>query len=332
MVEATPPPSPPRIGRLLVGLAVSALVFLATVEGTFRAMNPVPRVQLVDLEARDITWVDGHPVWADGWEVPIPEDCPTEGGRSVLLLGDSIAVQGADAPDTIGPQLARRLQDVWGVPVCAKVAARPGMPVESQLALARAVDPDLEASVVVVLVWRASGSSIRTGRWWIETTPIATDADGWPFPPLPLPDALHRPLLDASAAWRYATLALAAQRETDIPSEQRTHREILDWATSHDTPVVFAQMVPLDQPFGTPWREDIWQKELGQALAGREGVVWFDAGDALAAAGVDVEAVRMDTCCHYLPPGHAAVADVLVPPVLAVTDPPPTSGGPSHAP
>lgn len=316
MADAPPPRSGPR--TLLVVL-LGLLVFAATAEIAVRALDPTPRIQVVRLSERDLRWIGEHPIWQDAGSVPTPDPCPAPGGLSVLLVGDSIAVSGAPPEQTIGPRLATHLSERLGRPVCARVAARPGLPVAAQVALAKDLDPEGTSDLVLMLVWRATGGAVRAGDWWIETTPIETDAEGWPPAPLPVPHALHEALVAHSAVWRYATLALSRKRQDDGPDQRRAHDALLAWAAAHDIPVAFGEMPPLDRPFGEPWLKSTWKIMLRSQMEA-SGRVWVDVSHALGARGEDVEVLRQDTCCHYLPPGHDAVAQVLaeaVAPVLA---------------
>jgi len=313
--------APSALGRTIAALLLGVVLFAVTAEVAVRLLDPTPRIQVVDLSERALRWIDEHPIWQDAGRVPVPDPCPAPGGLSVLLVGDSIAVSGAPPEQTIGPRLAARLTERLGRPVCTKVAARPGLPVAAQVALAKDLDPQGTSDLVLMLVWRATGGAVRAGDWWIETTPIAVDAHGWPPPPLPTPHALHRLLMGTSAAWRYGTLALSSKRDDDTRAQRSGHDDLIAWAKQHDIPIAFAEMPPLDRPFGTPWERSTWKLLLGTQMASA-GRVWVDMSAELAARAHDVTAVRQDTCCHYLPPGHDAVAEVLadaLTPVLETT-------------
>ncbi len=321
------PPEPvrPPWWRRAILTVLGIAVFGATAELATRRLRPSPRVQVIDLETQPVRWIENHPLVEHGPQVTTDPPCPRPGGRSVLVMGDSIAVLGATPDATIGPQLASLLRAAWGVPTCAWVAARPGLPVEGQFAFARHLDPKGLADVLVVLLWRGRGAAVRTDRYWIETTGIHTDGVGLPAPPFPLPSALHRFGIDHSHAWRLLTLALARTQDADPGTALETHRAIVRWAHDRDMPVVFALMPPLDRPFGAPWGQTVWKRDLHDAVQGDPSIRWLDVGGALGDAGIDVRDARMDTCCHYLPAGHAAVAKALVPTVLDLVPPPETT-------
>lgn len=311
------------LSRWFAVTALSVALFAATAEVAVRALHPVPRVQVIDLPQRHTTWIDGEPVWAGAGVIPTPDPCPAPGGLVVLLLGDSIPTMGTDTPEeTTGPRLAHHLQAALGRPVCVRVAARPGLPLRSQLAFARSMADGVDA--VVAQVWRPTGRWALIGsRWWIDTTDIAVTDGGLPRPPIPMPDLLHRAVLTVSEAWFYATLALAVPDPIDVDRALVAHRALLDWADVLGVPLVYAEMPPLDRPFGAAWDRVLWAVAL-EAAARHRGVPWVRVSDGLAAAGHDVAAVRLDPCCHYVAPGHDAVAQVLTPAVAAVLsqDPP----------
>lgn len=308
----------------LLGVPASLLV----AEVVTRVGNPTPRSQVIDLRSETLIQVDEHPVWVDPYHTP-PEDCRDPSPRSILVVGDSIAVVGASAVDSLGPRLVERLSEAWNEPVCLRLAAAPGLPVEGQAALARHLDPHAESDLLILLLWRASGASVVAGHWWIETTQMATDPEGWPLPPFPLPSAWHATLLAHSALWRYATLALARPLPVDIQADTRTHRTLFSWAREHQMPVLLAEMPPLDRPFGSPWGRSVWLEELRATWTAGD-LPWVDVSAELASRGADVEALRLDTCCHYNPAGHEAVAEILAQAALRVLTPHVDASTPAH--
>ena len=306
--------------RLAVRLGVGLALFVATAEGAVRVGRPTPRAPVVDLAAREVAWLGGVPVWDAPGLPRASSGCAEGGAAEVVVVGDSIPSIGAEAAQTLGPRLGDRLSDALGRPVCVRVAARPGLPPQAQYALAEAVAPD--APVVVLALWRAGARWTVVGdRWWFDTTTVAVDGAGLPRSPMPLPSGLHRSLLGVSAAWRYTTLALAQEDPPGVDRAVAPHRAFLDRVRGRGAQVVVAEMPSMAVPFDAQPVSDGWVGVL-RAQTEAAGGAWVEVGRVLAAQGLGVEDVRIDTCCHLNTAGHDAVAAVLVDPVRRALDAP----------
>ncbi len=312
------------VARALLGLTVSAVLFLGTAEGIVRIGRPVPRMPIFHLPTMDVRWIDGEPVWdIPGHRIPHDADCPTPDGQVVMVLSDSVLTASAPREQTVGPRLGALLTEQLGHPVCVPVAGQPAMMLRSQIALARTLAETHPPDAVVVAVWRTTETWAVAGDYLFNTTWGTTTPSGLPSPPLPIPEALHRALLATSAAWRFTTVAVIPHRNQPDGFALSAYRDLLDWTDTLGVPVLLARMPELGHPLDeAPATRGGGIPGL-HALAERRGAAWLEVGPALAAAGFTAPAIRADTCCHYVPEGHAAVASVLQAPVAALLTPEP---------
>lgn len=311
--------------RPILGTLVSLLLFAGTAEALVRGFRPEPRAPLFHLPDVHVRWVDGQPVWdVPGHRIPHAEPCPAEGGLVVVALSDSVLTSSAPPEQTVGPRLEASLSEALGRPVCVVVAGQPGMLLSAQLARAKEVAETRPVDAVVVAAWRGTQRFGVAEPYLFYTDRLAVTDTGLPAPPIPLPDAIHRPLLGASAAWRYLTLAVA--REIEVPREARLlgFDPVFDWARALDAPLLLASMPGFARPLGDQGGDHLNLPGL-KARTEAAGARWLDVGAALDDAGYTRDDVAADAVCHYTPAGHAAVAEVLTPPLVELlADPAPS--------
>jgi hypothetical protein len=322
----------------LLALALSLVATAALVEVAFRIANPPPRAQVIRLEGHLHAFEhDGVTLyWDDEYgDGPVRGGPCRPGQRVVGVFGDSVQV--VSGPEFDLPRTATLLQDrlrADGFDACVLDTSWAGWKPDQVVAMLRRTHAETPVDVAVVGVWKNDQRYVRVGDLLIDGETVAHDAHGVPLPPLPLPGALHRALLGASTAWRYATLALDGASGPDRPLDL-AYRDALAWSEGAHVPLVFLEGVFLDRPFATSRQEradhpDTWQARL-RASAEAAGHGWVYLADAFA--DLDVERVRLDACCHFDVHGHRVAADALAPlveaalvaqgkgPTVAVTSP-----------
>jgi hypothetical protein len=317
----------------LKGLLAAAL-FLGTVEGAIRALSPTPRVQLVGREHVGQEVSDrGVPLWgagahpADGaWNAAVRARC--RGGVSVLFAGDSVFTMTSGAPATVVAQeVSRRLPPSYCVYDASEAGYMPYQQVEAARLLADAVGG---VDLVVFGVWKSGGRfvEVRPGTW-MGLKWIPGPGDLAPQPPLPVPWWVHTRLLRFSDAWLYATAAVSA---TGMDSAVDPRDVALQdwgaassWAAEVGAAAIFVHAADFSAPLRVTapvQRADVQELTTFVQDAGQH---WLQAAEVFLAAGLDRDDVGSDTCCHLSPRGHEALADALVPIVLALTR---SGGGP----
>lgn len=302
-----------RAASLVLGLIVTLVV----AEAAMRLIRPRPRVQIVDPAHAPLVFEPGDPpLWWARYEAgPVrPLHCD-DGPAQVIVAGDSVFH--AITVDALDAKVAFRLADALG---CVIDVTSSGYLPYQQLASAKRAHARFGGEVVVAVVWKPSVRLVRFGPVWAEAERLETDASGFPLPPLPVPDAVHHGLVQASALWRYATLAITPPEDEPAPRPlEQDYVALLDWAEGEDLSVVLVEAPALNQPFAVTadTREhDLadWMRRL-EARAAAGGHAYVVLAERLR--GLDVEAVRLDTCCHYNGDGHAAVAQAILPDVRA---------------
>lgn len=301
------------------------LVALVGVEVRSR-QQPVQRVQRVQSQPdRPLSQLDGVPVWP----APDPERprdnlacgrTAPEGTLRVALVGDSI-LYGVDVPtdEAVAARLQALLEARRG-PTCVSNVSRPAFTWEQQLAVARL---ELADAPPHVLVWELWHNSIGHYRMVGDTAwnfgGLALDERGLPSV-FGLPPGLNEALFERSAAFRTLTLGRAPRaegRELDRwrPFAERRVPEVLALAEQLGSTLVVATFPPLSRSFedsvARPYEAYAPVREAFAAA----GVTEVDVAAALV--GEDVEALRLDPCCHYNAAGHTRLAEVLAEAVVA---------------
>ncbi|HMV69153.1 MAG TPA: hypothetical protein PKA64_20065 [Myxococcota bacterium] len=311
--------------RAVQGLLAGAL-FLATGEAAVRLARPSPRAQVVRedggvhlrVEDNVVLWTSAEPV--------VQTDACSRAPASALhavFVGSSI-LRGAGVPgsDVFTERLRARLPPDA---VCVDNLAEPGFTGEQKRvtalgALARPRPPD-------VLYWEVWENDYGNYGLFPDGTAInlfgfVRDPQGYPSVAA-VPQALHHALFDHLELWRYAVLALAPQQATRasavdlrVAEIARDVEPVLRRAAEVGTQVVLVVCPSLDRPFGESAREPALGYGPVATLARERGVraVWL--ADALAEE--DVEALRLDPCCHYAVAGHRRLAELFEADLLTI--------------
>jgi hypothetical protein len=286
-------------------LALALVSFVLAAEVGLAVLAPTPRVQAIRADqvvAFDV--VDGIPFWA----APDPEVshvCADDPRPRAVFVGSSI-LRGAGLADA-GDVFSARLQPLapdW----CIDNVAEPAFtgPQKSVAALrAIAVDPPPAR-----LYWEVWDND--PARWWV-TEGVAwnllhhPDAPGWG----PVRGRLAEVLFHHSALWRNAVLAWGSTPGGDAAAFaaglDRDLAPVLDAAERRGVEVVLVVASPLDRPFSesvvrpNPMLAGLWP------FATAHGLRWIRL--ALAFEAEDVEALRLDPCCHFNREGHARLAE-----------------------
>ena len=147
------------------------------------------------------------------------------------------------------------------------------------------------------------------------------DAEGYPTFAFGLSGPWHRALFERSRLYNYLTFAVAPQCSGDacIPDFPKMIREQLAPAVGRARGVGAGSLIviatPLDRPLPEivadppPWFAPVvrWAADEGLPLVRLEQLL----------ADQDVEAIRLDPCCHFNAAGMGLVAERLAPHVLA---------------
>lgn len=324
-----------RLARLLYALLLTLLAFIAIGEATFRLLRVEPRVVTIrttrpELDVRELA---GRPVWMER-EDPVMTDVLTQGrrihlackeqpGRRVMILGDSIFFGSGLPPEHgLGPLLEGELQAAqpdagW----CVTSFAQPGATLHPQLAFFETFLEPLDPSLVIFEIWYGSPSvPTRLGDRIYYAEAFAHDELGYPTFVGGLSGPWHRALFERSRLWNYLTFAVAPQCSGDacIPDFPRMVREQLGPAVARaqagGAGVLIVIATPLDRPLAEtaasppPWFQPV------VAFAQAQGLPLVRLEQLLI--DQDVEAIRLDPCCHFNPTGMKRVAERLRPFVL----------------
>lgn len=319
------PPQPKsaahRVANALVGLAVGTLAAAVLSEAIVRTLRPTPRTQVVDTRSRPITWVDDRPLWEAEDTVARAAPPCADGAIEVAMVGSSITY-GTDVPraDTVAARLAARLGPAW----CVRNFGQPGFTGEQKRIQAERAIAEHHPAVLVYEIWRNDASEyLRIGDVAVSVGDMHTDAAGWPAAPVPTPMALHHLLLERSAAWRYATIALAGVGDPHDPQAwpvrvpgylQRVHDtlgtdgKLLVWIASR-----------LNEPLAMQAERNPTAADVGHVFtwASTHGVPVVDP--AVAWTGLDPATLGIDTVCHLNRTGADALAALLEPEVRRLT-------------
>lgn len=309
-------------------LAFGALLLaLVAAELAVRVLRPTPRAQVIEGSRRvELRLSEGVPVWTtrDDPRARPDETCRAArpGAAQVVGLGSSIFYGVELAPAQTWAPRVQALLDQAGLPTCVHNLSGPGFSALQKRQLLREVAAPLSPRVVLWELWGTDVLEYRMlgGRAW-RMGVLRAGPDGYPNP-LSLPLAVNRLLFDSSAAWRYATAAIA-------PAEDRPAG---DWNAVLDGPVAEAlalaersggqlllvAMPPLDRSFAeSADGDDRMATQAARWIAARAGrpVRLLRAAELLR--GDDHVDLRLDDCCHYNEAGQARLAEVLAPHVEA---------------
>jgi hypothetical protein len=310
------------LNRILASLAGAFALFVGTAELAVRALDPYPRVQIL----RDhgppkypvLYAFDGVPMWRS--DDPVIRTyrepaCLSDPSRTVLLIvGDSVVFVSGDRKfaGNLGPALQEVMGDRW----CVVNAAHSGYSAAQKLGALRESLTRLKPDVVLWEVWAEGPTLSYVGPHIYALGSTRKDDDGYPAVPV-VPGALHHPLFRWSRAWEYLTLtSVAGNGDEDV---LQYHFEALRLSRDHRFTLVFGAFPSLAKPFEDDDRYvPAAQREVVD-WADREGLQVVDVRGLLR--DQDVEALRVDPCCHYNQQGHAVIAERLGPILLNAAAP-----------
>jgi hypothetical protein len=282
-----------------------------------RVVNPAPRTQIVAAQAVEgMRWADGVPLWRQTGSDAREEPACAPGATEVLLVGSSITFGiRMEAADTVGARLQRVLSSD-GSAWCVRSVAQPAYTGEQKRVAVEAGIARWHPRVVVFEVWNNDGGDyVQVGDQAVATGGLRRDADGWPAPPLPLPTWLHHEVMVRSAAWRYATIALAGGGPDPGAWTERVPARldrVVD-AAGADARVVVWLAARLNRPFAEQAAGNPGSSDYGEVLrwGAARGVPVVDM--AAAWAGRDPGDLGIDACCHLSADGAEQAAEVLAP-------------------
>lgn len=292
-----------RTLALLLGVAGAAVA----VEVGVRMVEPRERVQVVREHDR-VSVVDGVPVWSSAYDDDRHNlECATAHPerRRIAAFGSSILFGSGVAPDeTWAATLQARRDDL-----CVINFAQPAFAFEQELAVARQHLPELEPAVVLWEVWATSMEHfVVVGDGAYNFGSIEVGADGYPASPLPGP--LHRALFRGSLVYQHLVLGTARQAHRGEVWGRFVEEElpkVLDLVPAERLVLVFAP--PLEHPFAETAAHPVDFERAVLPWAEDNGVATLRLAAALE--DEDVEALRLDPCCHFNAAGHRVLADVL---------------------
>jgi hypothetical protein len=311
-----------RLARVLArGLGLFAL-FLLTVGGVaevvVRQVKPTPRTQVLradELNQVELLELHGEPVW----RVTEPDqrslydrscrELVGEQGRVVVLVGDSILYM--TGTERAADNVARHLEEALGgveAGWCVVNGAMSGYSAQQKLGTALDLLERERADLVLWEVWGERPTYRRIGQTLYGVGSYARDETETPYVEgLPVPLLVNRWLFRRSRAWEYAVLALGAGAVED--PVLHLHERLIDEVAMRGAQALFVIFPDLGQPFDQPPSVVHLVHEPLRALAAARQVPLIELRPLLI--GQDVEALRLDPCCHYNPKGHEVVGRVL---------------------
>jgi len=308
-------------GPLLALLSITLVI--AVVEGWARN-RPLPRIQQVYDDGRSYLFDhDGDPYW-------VPKDpdmdhrnldCVTADSRNAVLIGDSILYGSRVLRQrALAAQLQARWREQPGAgQACIVNLSQPGYASQQQLATARA---NLAAQRPEVVFWEIWGNGPnrfeRVGDAVYNFGTLAPDG-GVPSP-FGVEAALNRTLFAHSGLYRRLVLGAAlpvapaagvsqSSRWADLVATDLTEARALVEGLGAELVLVYCP--PLDRPLAETADRPLADFQPIRDWSTREGVRSIVLAEELR--DHDVEAIRLDTCCHFNEHGLGLVADALLP-------------------
>ncbi len=298
--------------RLFLGSAVAALLFAATCEVVVRVASPAPRAQILrPSPTLSLGSYEGTPLWSTPLDHELAGlDCV--GSRHIVFAGDSIfhttASRTAAAVFTTRlQQLARQAGRDW----CLHNLSVPAYAGPQKSAVARRALETMEAiDLVVYGIWNEDAHYERLGDSIYELSSHYRDEAGYPAIPGMPANAITRALFRHSRAWEYAALALAVR--TELPPGDPVARRRAPLAAvleaAGTTPVLAVALPALSRSFSESADNPDPMRHEVVMWAAAHGAPTMRLAELLRAE--DVEALRLDRCCHYNDAGHEVLAEV----------------------
>lgn len=317
------------LARTLARGMMGLLLFAATVELAVRVLRPTPRLLVVtptrvgDGRGQAFEVVDGQPLWRDLGSDARRDPACDPAWPEVWLLGTSVTFGIGLAPEaTMGPHLQADLA-ARGAQACVRNFAQPGYGAAARIVEARReLAAGRRPAIVVWESWENDPVVLTPidGTAY-ALSDVATDAGGWPAPPLPVPLAMHHLLFGRSRAWWYTTLALVRFDEQASAASWRVYLDerlprFVDEVEAVGAHIIVAIVPRLDRPFEATGRASWIDGDLQLAVVERAEALGLEVvvvADRLA--GRPVEPLRQDLCCHVTAEGARAYAEAVLPEV-----------------
>lgn len=322
-------------------LTLALALFLGTGEAMMVVIRPHPNLQIVrNSPTTRLRLLHGVPVWQqqnpqERWQTGCVLRWPK--AKRILIFGSSILYgTKVSAKQAVSGQLQQRFDRRLGKgAVCVMNFAQPGFSAQNSFAVARDRVAQFPGSLIVWQIWDSDSTIYRLlgdSAYGVEW--VVTDSKGYPRS-LALPSWLHHGLFRYSRLYEYGSLAVTARRNQTNTGERFTRRvlpkleALRRLAVRHRCSLRLYMAPRLSLPF----REQTGKHARFGAKWGNYQVVarWADAGRiprtniAKLLIDQDYRKVRMDSCCHYNPHGHAVLADKmaadLLPHVEAMASP-----------
>lgn len=300
-------------------MGAGALALLLA-EVAVRVLRPRPRAQPIEATGEfRLRWIDDVPLWDRAGDPRGHPDLACRAARpdavDIVALGSSIlyGVQ-LDAAQTWVPVAQRRLEE-QGWSTCVHNISGPGWGAHQKQQALREVQQTLTPRVVLWELWGTDTLEYRKlgDRAW-RMGELQTGPDGYPNP-WALPLRANRLLFDGSALYRYANLAVTpvGSSSGDWPATLAGPvAEGLAAAEAVGGRLLLVVMPRLDRPFATSADQDrSITHPASQWLATVQGRPVRLVQAAALLREEEVEALRLDTCCHYDAEGHARLGEVL---------------------
>ena len=318
-----------RVAAAASTIGLGVVVALGLVEALVRALEIDANGATVREDPRTVhlSELSGRVVWeandrhAPGAPTRRHAECASAKGPRVHLYGDSILYgAGLTAPDSPGAQLesalrARQPDAGW----CVESFAQPSQTLWVARAFADAFVPvERPAVVLIEVAYGGELVPVRHGDAVSFPSHPRLDDHGVPTFAFGLSGAVHRALFDASQLWVLATFAVNPGCEgcgrTMAAALDSDARAIVDATRAVGGEPILLVTAPLDAPFAdTLASPPAWTAPI-DGWANANGVRVLRVAELLR--DQDVDAVRLDRCCHFSADGWRVLSDRIAAAVL----------------
>lgn len=307
-------------------LLIATVLFAGAAEVAVRIIHPTPRGQIARLDdgrySMELYDYHGSPVWRPldaPWRALREPPCMASDPattRTVALAGDSIlyVTGGEDAHENVGYQLQQRLDAAQPGAWCViNTAVFAYSAEQKRAALAEAME-HAQVDQILWEVWGEAPTYKHIGGTVYAIGSYATDEQGYPYVGwMPVPGPVNRALFRNSRAWEYLVIALGPGAVVDDVSVH--HRAAIADAKAEGADLSFWFFPDLQGPLTEPPHIHHETHPALRALLAEQQAKVVEMRPMMA--DQDYEAIRLTTCCHYNPRGHAVVADKLAAWLLA---------------
>jgi hypothetical protein len=308
----------------LGAVALGTFIALGTVEVWARSAALTRVQKFYSADEYQLEIIDGIPTWKQNLEESALRwnlDCFRERPDSprVAIMGSSILYGiRLGYEESLGPQLSHHIQQDLGEEPCVTNLSEAGFTFQAQWARAQAELPQIKPDVLVWEIWSNSPMEFRVlGENAYNFGRLEVDSLGFPNP-LGLSPGVNQTLMEYSGLWRY--LVLGSTPEIQIRSStlwdsfaSREMTMLIDWTDAEGIDLVLVFCPSLSGDFDAVAE----RSELSYGYVERLGMERGLSMIYLARefSGLDVEPLRLDTCCHFNAVGMAAVAARVAPAV-----------------